>query len=305
MNYKYRMHDPRVGRFFAVDPLSRDYPWNSPYAFSENKVIAWLELEGLESYPTNAPKGDPIFDWDHQKSHTYIKTLSNGVVGPYGPTIQKYLVDGVSYWVYEDWEYNRRNWQYYDEKTGWTQFDPKFRCTSCEINQIAGTIYENSAKYGGPVLKVVGGIVAVAAAIPTGGASLGALPALGIGFTVVSGTFATATGVTELVLRLQDQDALADKIPSGYLNATIGIVIKTTVDDVETQETINVVLNIIEGAATMTFKNPTDLDKLSNAISTGGVIETIVTPNETEKKKGDDTDSGGSETTPTPSRPKF
>ena len=50
LNYKYRMHDPRVGRFFAVDPLVKSYPWNSPYAFSENKVIAFIELEGLESF---------------------------------------------------------------------------------------------------------------------------------------------------------------------------------------------------------------------------------------------------------------
>ncbi len=48
VNYKYRMHDPRVGRFFAVDPLSPKYPHNSPYAFSENRVIDGVELEGLE-----------------------------------------------------------------------------------------------------------------------------------------------------------------------------------------------------------------------------------------------------------------
>ncbi len=48
VNYKYRMHDPRVGRFFAVDPLAKDYPWNSVYAFSENRVIDGVELEGLE-----------------------------------------------------------------------------------------------------------------------------------------------------------------------------------------------------------------------------------------------------------------
>jgi len=42
------MHDPRVGRFFAVDPLTKKYPHNSPYAFSENRVIDGIELEGLE-----------------------------------------------------------------------------------------------------------------------------------------------------------------------------------------------------------------------------------------------------------------
>jgi len=48
VNYTYRMHDPRLGRFFAVDPLAMKYPWNSPYLFSENIVIHTRELEGLE-----------------------------------------------------------------------------------------------------------------------------------------------------------------------------------------------------------------------------------------------------------------
>ncbi len=43
-----RMYDPRIGRFFAIDPLASEYPWNSPYAFSENRVIDGIELEGLE-----------------------------------------------------------------------------------------------------------------------------------------------------------------------------------------------------------------------------------------------------------------
>ena len=54
LNYKYRMHDPRVGRFFAVDPLFRRYPYNSPYAFSENRVIDAIELEGLEKFKIHA-----------------------------------------------------------------------------------------------------------------------------------------------------------------------------------------------------------------------------------------------------------
>jgi hypothetical protein len=42
------MHDPRIGRFFAIDPLAHIYSYNSPYAFSENRVIDGVELEGLE-----------------------------------------------------------------------------------------------------------------------------------------------------------------------------------------------------------------------------------------------------------------
>lgn len=52
-NYEYRMHDPRLGRFFAIDPLAAQYPYNSPYAFSENVVINAVELEGLEKQVVN------------------------------------------------------------------------------------------------------------------------------------------------------------------------------------------------------------------------------------------------------------
>lgn len=51
INYKYRMHDPRIGRFLSLDPLAPKYPHNSPYAFSENRVIDGVELEGLEYAP--------------------------------------------------------------------------------------------------------------------------------------------------------------------------------------------------------------------------------------------------------------
>jgi len=57
LNYKYRMHDARIGRFFAVDPLAPKYPHNSPYAFSENRVLDAVELEGLEaSYTASVSK---------------------------------------------------------------------------------------------------------------------------------------------------------------------------------------------------------------------------------------------------------
>ncbi len=55
--YKYRFHDPRLGRFLSVDPLKDDYPWNSAYAFSENQVIAYIELEGLEKTESEANEG--------------------------------------------------------------------------------------------------------------------------------------------------------------------------------------------------------------------------------------------------------
>jgi uncharacterized protein (TIGR02594 family) len=53
VNYKFRMHDSRIGRFFSIDPLTKDYPWYSPYQFSGNKVIHCIELEGLEEWEVN------------------------------------------------------------------------------------------------------------------------------------------------------------------------------------------------------------------------------------------------------------
>jgi RHS repeat-associated protein len=48
VNYKYRMHDPRLGRFFAVDPLANKYPELTPYQFASNSPIFMVEFEGLE-----------------------------------------------------------------------------------------------------------------------------------------------------------------------------------------------------------------------------------------------------------------
>jgi RHS repeat-associated protein len=49
ISFKYRVEDARLGRFFSVDPLAASFAWNSPYAFSENSVIGFIELEGLET----------------------------------------------------------------------------------------------------------------------------------------------------------------------------------------------------------------------------------------------------------------
>lgn len=72
INFKYRMHDPRLGRFLSVDPLAPQYPHNSPYAFSENRVIDGYELEGLEfrnMHPI-ALAQSALSDWLNSSSST-------------------------------------------------------------------------------------------------------------------------------------------------------------------------------------------------------------------------------------------
>ncbi|MCX2679361.1 hypothetical protein OOZ15_05345 [Galbibacter sp. EGI 63066] len=46
--WKYRVSDPAIGRFWQVDPLAEDYVYNSTYAFQENKLGMGTELEGKE-----------------------------------------------------------------------------------------------------------------------------------------------------------------------------------------------------------------------------------------------------------------
>jgi len=53
-SFEYRTHDARIGRFWSVDPLTAKFPWNSAYAFAENRVIDGKELEGLESVTPNS-----------------------------------------------------------------------------------------------------------------------------------------------------------------------------------------------------------------------------------------------------------
>lgn len=48
IEFKYRLYDPRIGKFKSADPLHKSYPWNSDYAFAENRVIDGIDLEGLE-----------------------------------------------------------------------------------------------------------------------------------------------------------------------------------------------------------------------------------------------------------------
>jgi RHS repeat-associated protein len=47
-SFKYRNYDYAIGRFMGIDPLAEKYSYQSPYNFSENQVIAYRELEGLE-----------------------------------------------------------------------------------------------------------------------------------------------------------------------------------------------------------------------------------------------------------------
>jgi RHS repeat-associated protein len=53
-DYGFRIYDSRLGKFLSVDPLTKDYPWYTPYQFAGNKPIWAVDLDGLEEYYTSS-----------------------------------------------------------------------------------------------------------------------------------------------------------------------------------------------------------------------------------------------------------
>lgn len=82
-SYEYRIHDPRVGRFLSIDPLAAKYPFYSPYAFSGNRVLDAIELEGLEPLALN-PMNKPLTTEEYQMQGKVLSNMAASLID--GPT---------------------------------------------------------------------------------------------------------------------------------------------------------------------------------------------------------------------------
>ena len=73
-DYGMRIYDPRLGRFLSVDPLAKSYPWNSTYAFAENKVIHCKDLDGGEAkyYVIDLNADYPVLTYYKTKDFKYV-----------------------------------------------------------------------------------------------------------------------------------------------------------------------------------------------------------------------------------------
>ncbi len=47
-DYGFRIYNPRIAKFLSVDPLTKSYPWYTPYQFAGNKPIWCFDIDGLE-----------------------------------------------------------------------------------------------------------------------------------------------------------------------------------------------------------------------------------------------------------------
>ena len=77
--FKWRMHDSQIGRFWQIDPLTDKFVYNSTYAFSENKVTGHIELEGLETIDINMEtrKGLPQ-NWSAEDKNRVMEAYTDG-----------------------------------------------------------------------------------------------------------------------------------------------------------------------------------------------------------------------------------
>jgi RHS repeat-associated protein len=67
IDYGARIYDPRLGRWLSTDPLTMDYPWESPYAYHKNSPIVSIDWQG---------KGDPPYE----KNNVHFVPLHNPFV---------------------------------------------------------------------------------------------------------------------------------------------------------------------------------------------------------------------------------
>jgi RHS repeat-associated protein len=164
INYKYRMHDPRIGRFFAVDPLTASYPHNSPYAFSENNVINAVELEGLEKvyvyYWNN--KTD---QWIKKRTDTDLKSDVNRnkyvVFNAKGDaTITYQTVHDDTYKTKKrvekanQWQKEFADWNKNQEKEIWDNATPEQKEQSERTQAILGPLNDYAMEEMKPVAKL-------------------------------------------------------------------------------------------------------------------------------------------------------
>ena len=85
-DYGMRISDPRVGRFFSVDPLTAKYPELTPYQFASNRPIQGIDLDGLEF------KNKSYYSLSLQTSTVFGTTTSKQIVEYHRQNRPSYLI---------------------------------------------------------------------------------------------------------------------------------------------------------------------------------------------------------------------
>jgi RHS repeat-associated protein len=77
-DYGMRIYNAALGKFLSEDPLTRGYPWYTPYQFAGNKPIRYIDLDGAEEY-------DPFYSPSPEDEiNEGIKNIINGAIDGLG-----------------------------------------------------------------------------------------------------------------------------------------------------------------------------------------------------------------------------
>ena len=96
-DYGMRVYDPRLGRFLSVDPITKQYPWLTPYQFASNRPIDGIDLDGKE-WSVATADGATTFtvkikvynESGTLKTAEEVNRLLNGGLDKHGNKIQGY-----------------------------------------------------------------------------------------------------------------------------------------------------------------------------------------------------------------------
>ena len=111
-DYGFRIYSPALGRFLSVDPLSKTYPFYTPYQFAGNSPIANIDLDGAE--PKEAKEL-----WSKTKGF-----IDKGDFYRNGGTLLK--VEGYNVFV-QEWSSGAKDYFWYNKNIKnpqWQQFEP-------------------------------------------------------------------------------------------------------------------------------------------------------------------------------------
>ena len=124
-----RFYDGRLGKMFSLDPLSAQYPWQSPYAYCYNNPIWIIDVKGMGGGTEGEPathkiaKNEKLWKWGVAKM--YYKQYGEGL------TFEQYWTK------FKEWNKNVD----YKEGAVLCLQDPSIRPTVLQSARIADNVY--------------------------------------------------------------------------------------------------------------------------------------------------------------------
>jgi RHS repeat-associated protein len=252
-DYGFRIYNPQLARFLSVDPLSPDYPELTPYQYASNSPVWAIDLDGLEALITTS-----YHVTRDGKGNFYLREFHR-------PMLTKVDGEWSGYKQESQFFYKKELYKYLSDIPGYNDWVKYER--------------DKTRRIAKNTVGVGAGLLTIAAAIPSGGTSLTLTQAFVGTFAFSSGVYNVASNGASLILNLNDQPEVAEKIPSGVLNATVGLVIKSQIEDEEVTQTLDATLSIIEGVATFNFKDADAIktaDNLLNMLNNATNVDVIV-----------------------------